>query len=212
MEKIIAMRRKPRGVRLDSGDLAGDSQRIRRRLDEVGWNDVQIFASGDLDEDRIESLVAAGAKIDAFGVGTALSTSLDAPALGVIYKLVEVEIGGTVRNSAKFSAAKITYPGRKQVFRRLDAQGRFAEDIIALEDERIAGAVPLLEPVVRAGARLAPAASLADAQARCLDQVAGLPAELRRLAQAPAYPVQHSDRLEDLLDEVRRRVERTARA
>jgi len=212
MEKIIAMRRKPRGVRLDSGDLAGDSQRIRRRLDEVGWNDVQIFASGDLDEDRIESLVAAGAKIDAFGVGSALSTSLDAPALGVIYKLVEVESGGTVRNSAKFSAAKITYPGRKQVFRRLDSRGCFVEDIIALEDERIAGALPLLEPVVRAGARLAPADSLADAQARCMDQVAGLPAGLRRLAPAPAYPVQHSDRLEDLLDEVRRRVEKTARA
>ena len=211
VEKIVAMRRKPRGVRLDSGDLAADSKWIRRRLDEIGWNDVQIFASGDLDEDRIESLVTSGAKIDAFGVGTALSTSLDAPALGVIYKLVEVETGGTVRNSAKFSAAKITYPGRKQVFRRVDARGRFIEDIIALEDERIAGGLALLEPVVRAGARIAPAPGLAKAQAHCLKQVAGLPGELRQLAPAPAYPVQHSERLEELLGEVRRRVERAAR-
>jgi nicotinate phosphoribosyltransferase len=211
VEKIIALRRKPRGVRLDSGDLATDSKWIRSRLDEVGWNDVQIFASGDLDEDRIESLVAAGAKIDAFGVGTALSTSLDAPSLGVIYKLVEVTTGGIVRNSAKFSAAKITYPGRKQVFRRVDSHGRFVGDVIALEDELIAGAQPLLEPVVIAGARIAPPPALAEVQARCLQQVAGLPEQLRQLAQAPAYPVQHSERLEDLLDEVRRRVERAAR-
>ena len=211
VEKIIAMRRKPRGVRLDSGDLAADSKWIRRRLDEVGWSDVQIFASGDLDEDRIESLVASGAKIDAFGVGTALSTSLDAPALGVIYKLVEVAAGGTVRNSAKFSAAKITYPGRKQVFRRLDSRGRFVEDIIALEDEHIAGALPLLEPVMKAGARIAPPPGLTEAQARCLLQVAGLPEELRLLAQAPAYAVQHSERLKELLDEVRRRVDKAAR-
>jgi len=211
VEKIIAMRRKPRGVRLDSGDLAGDSRRIRRRLDDAGWKDVQIFASGDLDEERIEALVASGAKIDAFGVGTALSTSLDAPALGVIYKLVEVETGGTVRNSAKFSAAKITYPGRKQVFRKVDSRGRFVEDIIALEDERIAGAEPLLELMMKAGARTSPPPALDVAQSRCLRQVAGLPDELRMLAQAPAYPVHHSERLEELLDTVRRRVEKAAR-
>jgi nicotinate phosphoribosyltransferase len=211
VEKIIAMGRKPHGVRLDSGDLAADSKWIRRRLDETGWNDVQIFASGDLDEDRIAALVASGAKIDAFGVGTALSTSLDAPALGVIYKLVEVEAGGTVRNSAKFSAAKITYPGRKQVFRRLDSRGRFAEDVIALEDERISGAQPLLDPVLKKGKRIGPKPELAEAQARCLHEVASLPEELQQLGRAPAYPVRHSERLKELLDEVRRRVEKAAR-
>jgi len=76
---------------------------------------VEVFASGDLDEDRIEALLAGGARIDSFGVGTALSTSADAPALGVIYKLVELERGGEVHNAAKLSRAKITYPGRKQV-------------------------------------------------------------------------------------------------
>jgi len=211
VETIIAMGRKPRGVRLDSGDLATDSQWIRRRLDGEGWNDVRIFASGDLDEDRIESLVESGAKIDAFGVGTALSTSIDAPALGVIYKLVEVEANGTVRNSAKFSAAKITYPGRKQVFRRFDRDGRFAGDVIALDDERIDGAEALLEPVMKNGARIGQAPTLSESQDRCLRQINCLPKDLRRLAVFPPYPVRHSKRLEELLDEVRRRVEKAAR-
>ena len=72
MEKIIAMGRKPRGVRLDSGDVGADSLWVRQRLDEAGWGDVEIFISGDLDEDRIASLLASGARMDTFGVGTAL--------------------------------------------------------------------------------------------------------------------------------------------
>ena len=103
VEKIISMGRKPRGVRLDSGDLVEDSKWIRTRLDRAGWQDVIIFASGDLDEDRISSLLAEGACIDGFGVGTALVTSNDSPTLGVIYKLVEIEIRGEVRSAAKFT-------------------------------------------------------------------------------------------------------------
>ena len=118
------MGRKPRGVRLDSGDLAADSIWVRQRLDEAGWGDVEIFVSGDLDEERIASLLAAGARVDTFGVGTSLSTSSDAPSLGVLYKLVEIERDGEVREAAKFSAAKVTYPGRKQVYRTSDAAGR----------------------------------------------------------------------------------------
>src|SRR5256712_2775354 len=92
IEKIMALCRKPGGVRLDSGDILADSLWVRRRLDRAGWTDVQIFASGDLDEDRIEDLLRSGARIDAFGVGTALSTSADSPAVGVIYKLGGVEM------------------------------------------------------------------------------------------------------------------------
>jgi nicotinate phosphoribosyltransferase len=211
VETILAMGRKPRGVRLDSGDVAEASVWIRRRLDDAGWNDVEIFASGDLDEDRIEAMVTAGSRIDSFGVGTALATSSDAPSLSVIYKLVEVETGGTVRNAAKFSAAKVTYPGKKQIFRRQDARGKFAEDIIALENERVSGADPLLELVMRAGRAVAPPTDLGVAQRRCLEQVARLPDALRGLAACTTYPVRHSERLVELLDEVRRRVERAAR-
>jgi nicotinate phosphoribosyltransferase len=211
LETILAMGRKPRGVRLDSGDAAAASIWIRQRLDEAGWSDVEIFASGDLDEDRIAAMLASGARINAFGVGTALATSIDAPALSVIYKLVEVETGGTVRNAAKFSAAKVTYPGKKQVFRRSDGRGKFIEDVIALEDEKVAGAEALLEPVMRAGRCVGPPVDLEAAQRRCLAQVAQLPDALRGLAACPPYAVRHSERLVELLDEVRRRVERAAR-
>ena len=133
LEKIIAMGRKPRGVRLDSGDVGADSRWVRQRLDEAGWGDVEIFISGDLDEDRIALLLASGARVDTFGVGTSLSTSADAPSLSMLYKLVEIERDGQVRNAAKLSAAKVTYPGRKQVYRTSDATGHLSGDVIALE-------------------------------------------------------------------------------
>jgi len=154
IEKVIALGRKPRGIRLDSGDVLADSRWARERLDHAGWTDVQIFVSGDLDEDRIESLVRDGAQIDAFGVGTALSTSSDAPSLGVIYKLVEVEVGGRIHSAAKFSEEKHTYPGRKQVFRFMGSDGTYSEDIIGIEDEIFPDAEPLLVPVMREGRRI----------------------------------------------------------
>jgi len=215
VEKIIAMGRKPRGVRLDSGDLAADSIWVRRRLDEVGWKDVQVFASGDLDEDRIEELLAGGARMDGFGVGTALATSADAPTLGVIYKLVEVERGGEVRNAAKFSEAKVTYPGRKQVFRFADVNGKYTEDIVALEDEHFARAEPLLVPVMRGGKRISSRVDLNEARERCLEGLRRLPERLVQVraatTSADGYPVRYSPRLEALLEQVRRRVERVAR-
>lgn len=213
VEKIIAMGRKPRGIRLDSGDLVADSIWARKRLDEAGWGDVEIFASGDLDEDRIASLLAAGARIDTFGVGTSLSTSADAPSLNVLYKLAEVERDGVIWEAAKLSAAKVTYPGRKQVYRTADSTGHYAGDIIALEDEPAAAGQPLLVPVMRDGQPLAPAAPLAAAQARCREQIERLPARLRALAPAaPPYPVGYSARLEKLLARVRERIARMSPA
>jgi nicotinate phosphoribosyltransferase len=212
VEKIISMGRKPWGVRLDSGDLAADSVWARQRLDEAGWKDVMIFASGDLDEDRISSLLAEGARIDAFGVGTALVTSNDSPTLGVIYKLVEIEIGGEVRSAAKFSAAKVTYPGRKQVYRFSNPDGGFTSDVIGLVEENFLGAETLLEPVMAGGKRSVPRTNVDAARERCLQQRACLPEAALSLNEgAPPYPVRHSKRLEGLLEEVRRRVRHAAR-
>jgi nicotinate phosphoribosyltransferase len=209
LEKIIGMARKPRGVRLDSGDVGADSRWVRQRLDEAGWGDVEIFISGDLDEDRIASLLASGARVDTFGVGTSLSTSADAPSLSMLYKLVEIERDGQVRNAAKLSSAKVTYPGRKQVYRTSDATGRLIGDVIALESEHVDGAEPLLVPVMVAGKRVSAAAPLAEAQKRCRSEVERLPEALRGLAAAqPPYPVRYSASLEDLLDQVRERVAR----
>jgi len=210
LEKVIALGRKPRGVRLDSGDLIAESIWVRHKLDEAGWGDVEIFMSGELDEERISRLLDAGARVDTFGVGTSLSTSSDAPSLGVLYKLVEIERGGEVREAAKFSAAKVTYPGRKQIYRKLDPRGDYAGDVIALEEERMPGE-PLLVPVMLEGKRVGSTAPLAELQKRCQSQMEHLPARLRALeVSGEAYPVRHSARLETLLEEVRERVARPA--
>ncbi len=211
VEKIISMGRRPRGVRLDSGDLAADSAWVRQRLDQAGWNDVIVFASGDLDEDRIASLLAVGAKIDGFGVGTALVTSNDSPTLGVIYKLVEIEIGGEVRSAAKFSAAKVTYPGRKQVYRFSHPDGMFANDVIGLVEEDFPGAKTLLKRVMIGGTRSVTRTDLDAARKRCLQQRARLPEPVRSLnGDAAPYPVRHSEMLEGLLEKVRRRIRHAA--
>jgi nicotinate phosphoribosyltransferase len=211
VEKIISAGRKPRGIRLDSGDLAADSAWARARLDQAGWKDVIVFASGDLDEDRISSLLAEGARIDGFGVGTALVTSSDSPTLGVIYKLVEIEMGGEVRSAAKFSAAKVTYPGRKQVYRFRHPDGNFARDVIGLMEETFPGAETLLEPVMMGGRRTVPRTDLDAARTRCLQQKARLPEPVRDLnPETATYPVRHSEKLEALLEEVRRRVQHAA--
>ena len=102
-----------RGVRLDSGDLGTLAAEVRAVLDDSNLREVRIIASGDLDEHRIAALIAAGAPIDAFGVGTQLGTSADAPALGAVYKLVEDEGGPKL----KLATGKQTLPGRKQVWR-----------------------------------------------------------------------------------------------
>ena len=217
IEKIIALGRKPAGVRLDSGDVLSDSQWARKRLDQAGWNDVKIFASGELDEDRIENLLQHGARIDAFGVGTALSTSSDSPNIGVIYKLVEVDTGDAVRSAAKFSQEKITYPGRKQVFRSVGKHGRFSSDVIGLDSESFPGSDPLLVPVMRAGKRITatdpnPLVTMKKAQARHLSDRARLPEGILTLRAAePPFPVPYSAQLEELRDQVRQAVAKAVR-
>jgi len=216
INKIIALGRKPRGIRLDSGDILADSIWARKRLDDVGWPDVQIFVSGDLDENRIEALLGNGACIDAFGVGAALSTSSDAPFLGVVYKLVEVEIAEGMRGTAKFSDEKKTYPGSKQVFRFTGEDGKVCGDIIGLAGESYTGGEPLLVPVMRNGIRVDaveknPAARTLAARERFLQAREHLPSWLLAMSLAgPPYPVRYSKRLELLCDRVRQTAMDTA--
>ena len=210
VKTIIKLKRKPGGIRLDSGDLAADSIWARRALDQAGWNDVKIFASGDLDEYKIRQLLRGGAKIDAFGVGTALGTPGDAPHLNLIYKLTEVERGGKVTEAAKFSHAKATYPGRKQVFRYSNARGEFASDKIALEDERPNGGEPLLVQVMRGGRRIAPAEPINTLRGRCMAGLERLPQRFRQIHRSAKYPVHYSERLTALQEKVRQRIRRFA--
>ncbi|MEY2447248.1 MAG: nicotinate phosphoribosyltransferase, partial [Acidimicrobiaceae bacterium] len=170
------------GVRLDSGDLDALSRKVRAILDDAGLSHIRILVSGDLDEHRIGRLVAAGAPVDAFGVGTRMGTSADAPSLGVVYKLVDDERGPRL----KLSEGKATLPGRKQVWR---GDGF---DMLGLDDERHDGR-PLL------------AAARSDAldvvRVRCRDAIAALPPRVRSLSPAdPPYEVRISAGLTTLVE------------
>jgi nicotinate phosphoribosyltransferase len=205
VEKIIQLGLRPRGVRLDSGDLVELSRAVRRRLDQAGLTETKIFASGDLNEFSIQEALARGAAVDFFGVGTELATSKDAPALSGVYKLVEMRADGTPPPRAKFSEDKVSYPGRKQVFRFLDSQGLYDHDLIALAEEKPGGEA-LLTCVMRDGRRAAPSPSLAGIQQRARESLERLPTRYRQLQNPPVYPVRPSPALATLLEQVRQAV------
>ena len=182
-----------KGVRLDSGDLDALSREVRGILDAGGQKQAIIFASGNLDEHRVGELVAAGAPIDSFGVGTSLVTSADQPYLDAVYKLQEY----AGRPRRKRSTGKATWPGRKQVYRTSHGDGTFAHDVVTLESDRQEGE-PLVVPVMRQGRRLAQPA-LEASRRHALEQLARLPAPLRSLeAAAEPYPVAIAPALEAL--------------
>ena len=188
-----------RAVRLDSGDLGELAVGVRAILDEAGLEAVSIFASGDLDEDRIADLRAAGAPIDAWGVGTRLGTSRDAPALDIVYKLVEDEQGSRI----KLASGKLTPPGRKQVHRVTDGD-TYERDVLALEHEEVAEGVPLLETVMAGGRRTTPPRELEGLQEACREETERLPTRLRSLDPADEdYEVCWSPGLTDLIESLR---------
>ena len=187
------------GVRLDSGDLLALSRAARAMLDDAGMSDSRIIASGDLDERRIAGLVAAGAPIDVWGVGTDLGTSRDSPTVGGVYKLVaDRPENGSWRPVAKRSPDKATLPGPKQVFRHM-RDGIMLEDVLATTGESLAGR-PLLQPAMRDG-RLALCDPLAALRARSAAELSALPHELRGLDgdDARPYPVRLSPGLRQLI-------------
>src|SRR5690606_1568650 len=145
-----------KGVRLDSGDLAQHARNVRRILDDGGLHGVTIFASGNLDEYKLQTLLTAHAPIDGFGIGTALDVSNDAPALDCAYKLQEF----AGKPKRKRSEGKATWPGRKQVYRMFDRDGCMSGDTVALENGDPQQGAPLLQPFMHAGKRLHPKPSL----------------------------------------------------
>jgi nicotinate phosphoribosyltransferase len=179
-----------RSVRLDSGDLIALSRKVRQILDDGGLREVTIFASGGLDEDQLAKIIAAGAPIDGFGVGTSLTTSADVPTLDCVYKLQEY--AGLPRR--KQSPGKATWPGGKQVWRQFGADGRMASDTLSTADDRQVGE-PLLTQVMRGGRRLAPHPTLADIRNRAERDLARLPAPLRQLDPGTFYKVEVADAL-----------------
>ncbi|ODT98064.1 MAG: nicotinate phosphoribosyltransferase [Planctomycetes bacterium SCN 63-9] len=180
-----------KAIRIDSGDLDTLSRQARQILDELGRGGIRIVVSGDLHEHEIERLVSRGAPIDDFGVGTELITSRDAPALGIVYKLVELEGEGRF----KLSPGKKTYPMANQAFRRRDADGKFLGDLVARADETADGE-PLLRRYLKDGKLESDLPSLNQIRSRCREQLASLPDRLQALDAVPDYPIRYSDLLE----------------
>ncbi len=186
------------GIRLDSGDIVSLSKLARRMLDKAGLNYVKIFASGNLDEFKIRDLLKRGARVDSFGVGTNMGTSIDAPSLDVIYKISEVtnEDGGFLP-TMKLSKGKVTYPGRKQVFRIQDERKRFVKDILGLEKEKIRGR-PLLKKVVERGRIVYKAPSLDKIRVSVKNNLSRFPQKLKDIIPGYKYPVIISPQLKKL--------------
>ncbi|MEO8592132.1 MAG: nicotinate phosphoribosyltransferase [Candidatus Solibacter sp.] len=184
------------GVRLDSGDFLTLSRQVRAILDEAGHTGAKIMVSGDLDEYRIRELVIAGAPIDSYGVGTQLATSADAPHMSAIYKMVEVEICGIKRFTAKYAEDKSSLPGAKQVFRDV------ARDVLARSGECGKGEA-LLRPILLGGHLIEPLPTLEQARVRAAESIAMLPPALRQLELSEPWPVIQSRELRELIGQTR---------
>jgi nicotinate phosphoribosyltransferase len=201
-EIVATLGRPVAGVRIDSGDLVEISRRVREILDRRGASATKIVASGDLNEYKIEELVRSRAPIDTFGVGTDLVTSRDAPALGAVYKLVETERAGQIDYKVKFSPDKISWPGRKQVF-RFARRRKMEFDLIGRAEENHPEGEPLLRRVMADGRRLAPRRLIEAVRAQVVANLQCLPKSYHALRDAPAYPVRKSTALQQLLEDVR---------
>ncbi len=194
------------GVRLDSGDLAETSRKVRNFLDSQGLEYMRIFVSGDLDEYKITELLNAGAPIDAFGVGTKMGTSADRPYLDGIYKLCETKMpDGSFSPIMKLSKDKITLPGRKQVYRFSSEDGMFCKDVIALADERV-DCEPLLVKVMEKGKLTYQLPSLEEIRAYATENLAKLPPQYKVLTNAPTYPVEISPKLQNLVATLKQQI------
>jgi len=189
------------GVRLDSGDLGALAVQTRRLLDQAGLGEVRIFASGSLDEFVIAELVARAAPIDAYGIGTKMGVSADAPYLDSAYKLVAYGD----RPVLKLSPEKATAPGAKQVFRAPDAH----RELVGLREEPAPeGHEPLLVPVMAGGRRTRPAEGVEAARARFQADLAWLPNRARAIHDPRPVPVAFSERAERLREQAREDVAR----
>lgn len=222
-KELRAKGHEPMGIRLDSGDLAYISKRARKMLDDAGFENAKIFASGDLDEKVIWDLKMQGARLDVYGVGTKLITSDDMPALGGVYKLAAEIIDGEIIPKIKVSEnpIKVTNPGYKQVYRIYAKEDNKAiADLITLDDEVINENEPLtifdpvdtwkkmtlenyyvkklLVPIFIDGKKVYNSPALKDIQKYHFQQMETLWDEYKRLAKPHVYKVDLSQKLYDM--------------
>jgi len=184
-----------RGVRLDSGDLEKHARKVRNILNAGGWDEVRIFASGDLDEKKIQGFQSSQAPFDGYGIGTRLTTSADAPMLNCAYKLQEY----AGRPRMKHSEGKANLPGCKQVYRKVDSDKKMVEDNLTLNKDVLDGE-PLIEPCMHQGKRCQPVRPLSEIRDRAAQELSSLPDSLRSLKKTSSYPVVISKALRELVE------------
>jgi nicotinate phosphoribosyltransferase len=189
--EMAARGQRLQGVRIDSGNLANLALEVRKIFDEAGLQDVKIIGSGGLDEYDLADFSDATIPYDGYGVGTKMGVSADAPCSDIAYKLVEYND----RSVLKLSPGKISLPGKKQVFRISDHQ--LHKDIIALRDETVAGAEPLLKRVMTGGKITAPLPSLEESRSGFLSEFTRLPEPIKRLRNPENYLVEQSLKLQE---------------
>jgi len=193
------------GVRIDSGDLAVLARKVRKILDEAGLSDVKIIASGGLDEYDLAEFADANVPYDSYGVGTKMGVSADAPWFDMAYKLVDYNN----RPVLKLSTGKASWPGRKQVFRFHDSRGQLRKDVIALRDEELSGAEPLLKKVMEKGAVIESPPSLEQGRKRCLAELKQLPETAKAIRNPAYYSVESTFRLSSLRAEIEKQISTT---
>jgi nicotinate phosphoribosyltransferase len=191
-----------KAVRIDSGDLLEHSKRVRTILDENGCDKVLIVASSDLNEYKVKDLIERKAPIDAFGIGTELVTSRDDPTLAAVYKLIECN----AKPRMKTSEEKITFPGKKQVYRIYDKNRMLKEDLMMLEDENPPlNSEALLIPIMKEGELISQLPNLGEIQQYYLSNIDRLPNEFKELEKNNGFRIRISKKLSDLTNALRQK-------
>jgi nicotinate phosphoribosyltransferase len=193
--KISKFKNSIKAVRIDSGDLVEHSKKVRKILDENGCDKVLIVASSDLNEYKIREILDKNAPIDAFGVGTELATSRDDPAIAGVYKLIEYNN----KPKIKISEEKLTYPGKKQIYRFYNEKGEFIEDILMLDSEEVPlNSEALLIPVMKEGLLITELPNLFDIQQYYIESIEKLPNKFKNLEENHIFHLKISTKLSEL--------------
>ena len=201
-KKMTARGQRLQGVRIDSGDLAELAVAVRKIFDAAGLHEVKITGSGGLDEYDLADFSDANIPYDSYGVGTKMGVSADAPWFDMAYKLVESD----GRPVLKLSTGKASWPEKKQVFRLRDGSGRLEKDIIALRNENVPGAEPLLKKIMEDGAIIAPLPSLETSRSTFSDEFAHLTDSIKAIRNPAHYPVEFTPQLNALRAKIEEKI------
>lgn len=194
-KKISKFKNTIKAVRIDSGDLVEHAKKVRKILDDNGCEKVQIVASSDLNEYKIKKILESNAPIDAFGVGTELATSRDDPTIAGVYKLIEYNN----KPKIKISEDKLTYPGKKQIYRIYNKQGEFIEDFLTLDSEPAPpNSEALLILVMKEGSLITELPNLNNIQQYYNENIEKLPNKFKELEENQIFKLRISKKLSEL--------------